>query len=780
MIDSQRIDSNEELDLAWQLVEKTGVNVFLTGKAGTGKTTFLRQLKQRLPKRMVVVAPTGVAAINAEGVTIHSFFQLPLSPFVPGGTVKTDMQRKYQFSKQKKNIIRTLDLLVIDEISMVRSDLLDAVDDVLRRYRDSRLPFGGVQLLMIGDLQQLAPVVKDDEWQMLREYYDTPYFFGSRALQQTRHVTIELQKVYRQTDQQFIDLLNKVRNNCLTQQDVDRLNSRVLTGNLPTDGVIRLSTHNRTADAYNEERMRALPGIPYIFKATVEGTFPETSFPAEKDLALKSGCQVMFLKNDPSSEHNFYNGKLAVVTEISDKKIVVRGLEDNRTVEVPRMDWSNSRYVIDKTTREIREEVEGVFSQYPLRLAWAITIHKSQGLTFEKAVLDVNAAFAAGQVYVALSRCRTLQGLTLTEPLSLHSIITDAHVTNYVNTELQQAKTVGEQIGDLKKEYHLQLLGELFDFLPIRWGFQNLLRIIDEHLYRIYPKLLQRFKETAPLLQSEVCDVAPRFCAQCASIMATSEDYEHDVVLAERIRKACQYFEEKTFGFLNQLLTDAKQLTSDNQKVNEQLQEAFETVRNAYYLKVNLLRFVLLNGFTVATYLKRKATIVLDMEMGRNSAKTESKPRRAASSKTSKKSSSVKPSAAFSSTTKPFSASSSSAVSKPSSASKPSRAASSTVSSRTAARAAAMADQGKENEGDIAYPELFETLRRWRAAQAFKERVPAYTVLTNESLIGIANTLPTRKTELGHIKGMGAQRLSKYGDALLEIVMDYISENAEW
>ena len=291
--------SNEQLDLAWQFVERTGVNVFLTGKAGTGKTTFLRRLKERSPKRMVVVAPTGVAAINAGGVTIHSFFQFPLAPYIPGGSFNTK-DEKYRFSKEKKNIIRTLDLLVIDEISMVRADLLDQIDAVLRLHKDRHRPFGGVQLLMIGDLSQLAPVVKDSEWTLLREYYRTPYFFGSHALQQTQHVTIELTHVYRQTDHTFINILNEVRENRLTSTSLGLLNSRVINEDTHSethdsllnvqnsDGTIRLTTHNATANRYNEERMDALDGVRFTFRAEVTGSFPESSYPAEQKLALTS------------------------------------------------------------------------------------------------------------------------------------------------------------------------------------------------------------------------------------------------------------------------------------------------------------------------------------------------------------------------------------------------------------------------------------------------------------------------------------------------------------
>ena len=748
----EKVTTNAELELAWQLVEGTGINVFLTGRAGTGKTTFLRRLKARLPKRMVVVAPTGVAAINAEGVTIHSFFQLPLSPFVPGGTVRTDNGRKYQFSKQKKNIIRTLDMLVIDEISMVRADLLDAVDDVLRRYRDSSRPFGGVQLLMIGDLQQLAPVVKDDEWAMLREYYDTPFFFGSRALQQTRHVTIELQHVYRQTDQSFVELLNKVRAGSLTPADVERLNARVARTGEQEEGVIRLTTHNRVADSYNERRLQALPGRAEHYRASVEGTFPETSYPADETLTLKVGCQVMFLKNDTSLEHRFYNGKLARVTALTDDEVTVVGLDDGQTVKVAPMEWTNARYVIDKETREIREEVEGVFRQLPLRLAWAITIHKSQGLTFDRAVVDVNAAFAAGQVYVALSRCRTLEGLTLTEPLRPDSVITDSAVGRYMDVELSEARTVEGRLGDLKREYFLFLVNELFDFQPVRWAWERLLRLVDEHLYRDYPRLLARYKEAAPKLEEELFAVGPRFCQQCASIVAASADYASDALLAERLHKACVYFEGKMASLLGTLLAEAKTLESDNQRVAEQLAETLDNLRQAYGLKVSLLRYVAQNGFTVSAYLKQKARFTLDGEMGEKpkerkrkaSPKVQEPPRRLTREKGSKPS---VPKGWYLPTEE--------------------------VEAGKGTKAL------KDEDADIAYPELFETLRRWRGATAFRERKSAYMILPNASLIAITNALPTNTAALKRLKGMGPAKVTKYGEEILTIVRDYIAETAD-
>lgn len=765
-------EQNAELDLAWQLVENTGVNVFLTGKAGTGKTTFLRQLTTRLPKRMIVLAPTGVAAINAGGMTIHSFFQLPLSPFVPDGSFQGATQSKYQFGKQKKNLIRTLDLLVIDEISMVRSDLLDAVDDVLRRLRNSSQPFGGVQLLMIGDLQQLAPVVKDDEWQMLREFYDTPYFFGSRALQKTRHVTIELQKVYRQTDQTFVELLNRVRTNNLTQADVSLLNTRVGQESHLGEGTIRLTTHNRTADAYNEGRLAHLNTPLYTFKAEVTGTFPETSYPADALLTLKNGAQVMFLKNDNSPAHSFYNGLIGQVIDIDDRHIVVRSHDDNRVIEVTPMEWTNSKYTIDKTTREIKEEVEGTFSQYPLRLAWAITIHKSQGLTFERAILDVKAAFAAGQTYVALSRCRSMQGLALTEPLSPSSVITDQMVCRYIDAELEEAQKLPEQMDGLKKEYFRNLLSELFDFQPLQWDFQKLLRIVDEYLYKIYPNFLSRMKEIQPQMQAELFDVGPRFCRQLEQIIDAGDEER----LATRISDACKYFEDKLIHQIYPFANDCKTLSSDNQRVQERLAEVTENFWRTYRLKHDLLIWVLNNGFSVPSYLKQKARFVLDMEMGKEnkSAQTRSRTKKSLQEILMGKESdtsahSRRTSARNASMVDTNKASSEKVARKKTSSARP-----------LTKKSAIDTDDGIVRDDDIAYPELYNTLRRWRGEQAFLQHKPAYAIVTNLALASITNSLPTNKRELLACKGMGSVTVAHYGEDILEIVQDYIAENADW
>ncbi len=405
--------NNPQLRLAFEFVQHTGRNIFLTGKAGTGKTTFLHNLKKETSKRMIVVAPTGVAAINAGGVTIHSFFQLPFGPQLPGNNSANDSNSSIRrFSKQKINIIRSIDLLVIDEISMVRADLLDGIDGTLRRFKNRNLPFGGTQLLLIGDLQQLAPVVKDNEWNLLRNHYTTSFFFGSLALQKTNYVSIELVHVYRQSDETFINLLNKVRNNVMDNDVIEALNNRYNSdfNSLGTSHII-LTTHNAKAKQINDSRLEKLTGNDYNFMATITGNFPEFSFPTDGELKLKQGAQVMFIKNDPNPDKQYYNGKIGSIIDIDDESITVQCDGDDEPISVEKLFWEKMAYKINDDSKEIVESIEGTFVQYPLKLAWAITIHKSQGLTFENAVIDAQDAFAHGQVYVALSRCKTLEGL---------------------------------------------------------------------------------------------------------------------------------------------------------------------------------------------------------------------------------------------------------------------------------------------------------------------------------------------------------------------------------
>jgi len=449
----QQLEEQQPAQLAAKFINLTSRHIFLTGKAGTGKTTFLRNLISLTHKKAVIVAPTGIAAINAAGVTIHSLFQLPFGTFLPK-VMPTDTVKTYQhyhtpksivkhlnMNATKRRILLDLELLIIDEVSMLRADLLDAIDMVLRYIRKNNTSsFGGVQVLFIGDLHQLPPVVKNDEWTLLSSFYKSCYFFDALALEKSPPVYIELEKIYRQADETFIHLLNNLRNNQVNEADVALLKTYYRENYQPvlTDNYITLTTHNNKADTLNKNSLRELAGKSYFYNATIEKEFSESAFPAEKSLELKVGAQVMFIKNDPTGEQRFFNGKIAVVKKLSNDSIEVLPDGARYNLVLEKYTWKNIKYNTNKTTNEIEEEVAGTFTQYPLKLAWAITVHKSQGLTFDKAIIDIGDAFAPGQIYVALSRLRSLDGLILTSLISNRGIRQDQNVTYFAKTKEQQ------------------------------------------------------------------------------------------------------------------------------------------------------------------------------------------------------------------------------------------------------------------------------------------------------------------------------------------------------
>jgi hypothetical protein len=548
--------SNDQLSFASDFVNSTSSHIFLTGKAGTGKTTFLRNLQTNTYKRFAIAAPTGIAALNAGGVTIHSLFQLPLGTFIPDNSpsgefsrenevyTQYSLTRKHPISSAKKQILQSLDLLIIDEVSMLRADVLDAIDFRLKSARRNfRQSFGGVQLLLIGDLYQLPPVVKDHEWNYLRRYYQTAHFFESRSLQTEGFTFIELDKIFRQSDDTFIHLLNNLRNNITTQEDLQLLNSYVRSEAQISelDNVVTITTHNYRADDLNKKALDAIPLRSYKYKAEIEGDFPSNIFPVLELIELKIGAQVMFMKNDPSTANKFYNGKLARVVSLTSEEIEVEMLDTGDRMIVPQLKWENKKYTIDPTSRELEEDVTGTFGQFPLKLAWAITVHKSQGLTFDKAIVDVASAFAAGQVYVALSRLRSLDGLVLRTRIDFNSISTDQDVVKFSSKKDMQGE-LNSLLEKKQLQFIHQIISGTYDFSALEKQVEYVLRnsfsgdaseISD---VSFQPELKTIYSD----LQKEKANTE-KFRRQLLSLLNTEDKGQ----LADRLRKGSEYY--KTF-----------------------------------------------------------------------------------------------------------------------------------------------------------------------------------------------------------------------------------------
>lgn len=570
------MEKDEIFETAERYVKSTGRSVFLTGKAGTGKTTFLKYITSTTAKRFVVLAPTGVAAINAGGSTIHSFFQLPLCPYLPDVkdlVTEYQMPEKYRsLRKERVRIIRTLDLLIIDEISMVRADLLDAVDMTLRKYRRNDRPFGGVQLLMIGDAQQLSPVVKDVERQYMSQVYPSPYFFHSKALQKLPYLTIELQKVHRQRDADFLEILNAVREDKLDSRLLDKINSRVGAVPVLEDGTdpIRLTTHNVLADEVNNRKLAELPGEVSSYIAEIEGDFPEHSYPADEVLALKPGAQVMFIRND--TEGRYYNGKLAKIEKIAKGFVTVSDSDGVMTDVIP-VEWNNSQYELDDDSGEICQKVLGTFRQIPLRIAWAITIHKSQGLTFDNVIIDAGAAFAFGQVYVALSRCRSLEGISLESPIRSSGIYRDMHVSAF-NAEIPSVESLTMVIDTEEKNYAYDQYRSVFDLDAVCSSFRYLLKLWRGVLEDTYPAAYERL-ETANRSLRDAAKVADTFRNQLTSIERSTTSDES--FLKERLLKASGYF-MPIIRDVRESCMDSFGLEIDNRETKKKVKDVMEEI----------------------------------------------------------------------------------------------------------------------------------------------------------------------------------------------------------
>lgn len=702
---------NSQLQLAADYIRYTDTHVFLTGKAGTGKTTFLRNLRDITFKRHIIVAPTGVAAINAGGVTIHSFFQLPFGPQIPdelarmipaqSGDPAQAASRYQRFTRTKINIIKSIDLLIIDEISMVRADLLDAIDAVLRRFRDRDKPFGGVQLLMIGDLQQLAPIAKEDEWKLLRDYYDTVYFFSSNALQKTDYIRIELKHIYRQSDLSFIQILAKVRDNQLDDHGLQALEKRYIPNFRPGDdeGYITLTTHNYQANDINRARLNSISEKLYTFRAKIDGEFHEINYPTDVELKLKTGAQVMFVKNDPSSQKLFYNGKIGKLVSVKDDVLYVRCPGDEAPVAVTPLEWQNSRYTLNEQTKEITEEVIGSFTQYPLKLAWAVTIHKSQGLTFDKAVIDANQAFAHGQVYVALSRCRTLEGLVLSSPIKQQSLRTDAAIGRFTRS-LEDNPPDEARLEKARLAYQKSLALELFDFNIFQRRLGYLQKIIRENSTIFDPAVSGKLNVLTEGFNRDVIDIAQKFIPHIHQYLQQEPDIEKNAALQDRIAKACGYFIPK---FEADFLGELPDVETDNKAVSKAAGDVIEKMLREAGVKLECLK-ICQTGFRIEKFLETRAKAGIEPAIKKKKRPVYEKP-----------------------------------------------------------------------AGNPTHPELLKKLKQWRDDITRQQNLSQYHVLPLKTIHAISEQLPLSRKELLDIKGLGQKKVQRYGTDILDIISQYMA-----
>ncbi len=576
--------SNPVFQLAAQFVNQTACSVFLTGKAGTGKTTFLRHIREHSFKKMAVVAPTGVAAINAGGTTMHSFFQLPFGPFIPtpqfgwnpenpGYTDPNSLLKNIRLNAAKRELLQELELLVIDEISMVRADMLDAVDTILRHFRNQPLlPFGGVQTLYIGDLYQLPPVVQDKEWEILKPYYQSPFFFDAQVIRQAPPICLELSKIHRQNELRFINLLNKIRNNQVDYEDLELLHDYYQPEFMTPRGesYITLTSHNSKADGINQEELGKLKGETFNFEASVIGEFSDKTFPADKTLAIKEGAQIMLIKNDKGENRRYYNGKIGTVKGIQGDKIKIEFPDERDELVLEKEVWRNVRYNYDQEKDKIEEEEIGSFSQYPIRLAWAITIHKSQGLTFERAIIDAGSSFAPGQVYVALSRLTSLEGLVLRSRILPHSISTDPRVVAFTEKAMEP--------GAIEQQLEQEQLNFISESLLKTFQWSKLTSQLQSHheafAHRAMPDKVKALELSRKWLNSVVAqeETAQKFSRQLSQLLpaAEADGYQQ---LQQRTTAAVGYFsrilEEEILTPLQEHIGDVRV----KQKVKKYLQD---------------------------------------------------------------------------------------------------------------------------------------------------------------------------------------------------------------
>jgi len=581
--------STPEADYVVKLINQTNQNIFLTGKAGTGKTTLLREIVKSTHKNAVIIAPTGIAAINAGGVTIHSMFQLPFNPFVPVEyfdypqihfDTKKSIYRHFKVRADKRNLINNIELLIVDEVSMLRPDILDAMDTMLQYIRYSRKPFGGVQVLFIGDLQQLPPIIKPAEWDLLSQFYQGKYFFHAHVLQAEQPLYIELTKIFRQSDQEFIHILNELRHNQITPQILETLDQYVEPDFdiRENPGYIVLTTHNQLADTMNAEALDIIRKRESTYKAKIVDDFPEHLYPLDKEIVLKEGAQVMFIKNDLNFEKRYYNGKIGTIKSLEEDEIIVRFPEENIEISVDEHEWENKKYKLNPLTNEIEEELLGTYTQYPLKLAWAITIHKSQGLTFEKAAIDIANIFAPGQAYVALSRLTSLKGLKLLSPIGSRKIATEADILEYENNKTP-IDDLERELPSYTKDFLYQQLVNTYDFsYPIRMADRLQKELFESSenaaIYRHKKWIEQNIEEIF-----ELNDVAKKF-QNSLTQMFGKIDLPMDYIY-ERTEKAYDYFYEKLLFIEKNILYKISEVAFE--KGTKELENILHEVENSLF-----------------------------------------------------------------------------------------------------------------------------------------------------------------------------------------------------
>lgn len=711
------LKSNEKIELARGFILHSRANIFLTGKAGTGKTTLLRTIVPQLSKRAVIAAPTGVAALNAGGVTLHSLFQLPFGPHIP--TQQTLNMSQRRISKNKLALIRSIELLIIDEISMVRSDVMDSIDLTLRTIRRSAKPFAGVQLLMIGDVQQLSPICRDDEWDLLREHYSSPYFFDSKALRKSSYISIELDEIFRQRDSHFTEILNAVRENRVTRKIFDELNRRHIPEFEPSEeeDYITLTTHNHTATMINTRKLAAIEQPTFTFEAKVSGDFVESTYPNDTNLELKMGAQVLFIKNDISPQKRYYNGLLGRIIDITDKSVTVQPKSGDEPIRVEAQQWENVDYKIGEDG-EMEQSVKGTFLQMPIKCAWAITIHKSQGLSFERAIIDASDSFAHGQVYVALSRCRSIEGMVLRTPISSSAIVGDRLVEqfcDYVATNQPNE----EQLAVHERNNYSMTLCEIFDFEILQRTLWDLLSELSGAPTKKYPKLTSALLDLLQSFEKDVVKVGKSFQSQLQSAVYESDDYANSDYIKERLRQASGYFSPR-FEALIEIVKQLSTLNPDSLEAKRRIGNVTTRLSEMTSI-VKLAMELCKEGFSITKYRQERSRIVAKET-------TETQRRKETKSKATK----------------------SESVEKVKKSSTPIR---------------------------LEHKELYELLVAWRLEEAREIEKPAFCILPNRTLIEIQNLLPKREQELCLIVGMGKVKMERYADQILDIVNEYCFNN---